>query len=203
MISNTQLGPSVLSSLAIFCSSFWCGRFPSTTAPYYGSAGLIPLVKKDNGVRPLAVGDRFRRLACKLALTLIAADIGPLFQPFQLGVGCPNGADTIIHSVASSLENLFLDECILQVDFSNAFNMVHRATFIRLVKIHFPQISNITNFLYQPQGFLIVGPQKHLRSYSGVQQGDPLAPLLFALVLRDLTSQCSRSRKAWYHRRER
>jgi hypothetical protein len=127
------------------------------------------LVKRDNGVRPLAVGDTFRRLACKLALTLITADIGPLFQPFQLGVGCPNGADTIIHSVASNFENLCLDECILQVDFSNAFNMVGRATFIRLVKIHFPQISNITNFLHQSQGYLIVGPQKHLRSYSGVR----------------------------------
>jgi hypothetical protein len=135
MISDTQLGPSVLSSLATFCSTFVRGRFPSAIAPYYGSARLIPLVKRDNVVRPLAVSDRFRRLACKLALTLITADIGPLFQPFQLGVGCPNTADTIIHSVASTLESLCLDECILQVDFSNAFNMVDRATFIRLVKI--------------------------------------------------------------------
>jgi hypothetical protein len=189
MISDTQLGSSVLNSLAAFCSNFVCGRFPSSISPYYGSARLIPLVKRDNGVRPLAVGDTLRRLACKLALTLISADIGPLFQPFQLGVGCPNGSDTIIHSVASRLESLSYDECILQVDFSNAFNMVDRATFIRLVKIHFPQLSNITNFLYQSQAFLIVGPQLHLRSYSGVQQGDPLAPLLFALVLRDLTLQ--------------
>jgi hypothetical protein len=35
----------------------------------------------------------------------------------------------------------------------------------------------------------MVGPQMHLRSYSGVQQGCRLAPLLFALILRDLTSQ--------------
>jgi hypothetical protein len=35
--------------------------------------------------------------------------------------------------MVSSLENLCLDECILQVDFSNAFNMVDMATFIRLV----------------------------------------------------------------------
>jgi hypothetical protein len=147
------------------------------------------LIKRVNGVRPLAVGDTSRRLACKLALTLISSDIGPLFQPYQLGVGCPNGADTIIHSVASNLENLCLVEWILQVDFSNAFNMVDRATFLRLVKVYIPQLSNISTFLYQSKGYVIVGPQMHLRSYSGVQQGCPLAPLLLALVLRDLTSQ--------------
>jgi hypothetical protein len=63
------------------------------------------------------LGESLRRLACKLALTLVISDIGPYFQPTQLGVGCPNGTDTIIHSVASIMENLSDTDCILQVDF--------------------------------------------------------------------------------------
>jgi hypothetical protein len=73
------------------------------------------------------VGESLRRLACKLALTLVSSDIGSSFQPTQLGVGCPNGTDTIIHFVASILETLSDTDCILQVDFQNAFNMVFRS----------------------------------------------------------------------------
>jgi hypothetical protein len=180
------MGQSVLDSLAFFCGNFVSGHFSTIISPFYGCARLIPLVKKNNGVRALAVGKSLRRMACKLALTLVSSDIGPFFQPTQLDVGCPNGTDTIIHSVASIMENLSDTDCILQVDFQNAFNMVDRKTFLRLVKTHFPLLSNIANFLYQSHAFLILGPQMHLRSLSGVQQGCPLPPFLFALVLQDL-----------------
>jgi hypothetical protein len=189
MTSDTQLGPAVLESLAIFSGLFVSGRLPNDVSPFYGSARLIPLVKrKNNGIRPMAVGETLRRLACKLALTIISSDIGPYFQPTQLGVGCPNGTDTIIHGIASTMESLLDDECILQIDFKNAFNMVDRKSYMNLVNIHFPLLSNIVHYLYEAHSYLIVGPQIHLRSSSGVQQGCPLAAFLFALVLKDLIS---------------
>jgi hypothetical protein len=177
----------ILDDLAIYFAQFVSGKFPQTLAQYYASARLIPLIKKNGGIRPLAVGDTLRRLACKLALTLIKVDIPAVFHPHQYGVGLPNGAETIIHSVASAMENLADDENILQIDFSNAFNLVSRDEFINLINVHFPALSNLVNFLYTTQALLTVGYNDHILSCSGVQQGCPLAPLLFALVLRKLT----------------
>jgi hypothetical protein len=116
MISDPQLGKAVLSHLTHFCNLFISGKFPNTIAPFYGSARLIPLVKKDGGVRPMAVGETLRRLACKVALNSISAELPSFFRPSQLGVGTPYGVEAIVHSVAKSLEKLRPNECILQVD---------------------------------------------------------------------------------------
>ena len=157
MISDAQLGPSVLASLATFCGHFVSGRFPILLAPFYSGATLIPLKKKDGGVRPMAVGDLIRRLACKLVLARVKSDLLPMFLPNQLGVGCPNGAEAIAHSLASSIEDLPPSSCILQVDFQNAFNLVSRTAMITLVREYFPSLSNLVEYLYIPVGHLRIG----------------------------------------------
>jgi hypothetical protein len=55
MSLDPQLGHAILETLAVFGGNFVSGRFPSDVSPFYGSARLIPLVKKNNGVRPMAV----------------------------------------------------------------------------------------------------------------------------------------------------
>jgi Reverse transcriptase (RNA-dependent DNA polymerase) len=137
----------------------------------------------------MAVGETLRRLACKLALTLISGDIQNVFLPQQLGVGTPNGSEAIIHSVATILENLHDDNFILQVDFSNAFNLVSRTKFIELTHKFLPPIWNIVNYLYSGQSLLRIGnSDETILSCAGVQQGCPLAPILFGLALRELTT---------------
>lgn len=195
MVAEPQIGHILLENLAEYCSLFVAGKFPIELAPFYGGARLIPLVKKDGGVRPMAVGDTLRRLACKLALTLISGNIKPTFLPHQLGIGTPNGGESIIHSVAAIMEKLEHNECILQVDFTNAFNLVSREKFLELVKEHFHPIWNITNYLYTSQGILRIGNgSETILSCSGVQQGCPLSPLLFAVVLREITSNLENER---------
>ena len=105
-------------------------------------------------------------------------------------VGCKNGTEAIIHSVASCMENLNPEDAILQVDFSNAFNCVRRERVLELVQLHLPQLENIVRYLYANTSFLIVGGSNEtIESSQGVQQGCPMAPLLFALVLKELTSE--------------
>jgi hypothetical protein len=50
-------------------------------SPYYGGARLIPLCKKDGGVRPLAVGETLRRFVCKLAIRNCAPQFQEHFYP--------------------------------------------------------------------------------------------------------------------------
>jgi hypothetical protein len=120
-----------------------------------------------------------------MALSKSSSRIKEYFPPMQLGVGIPNGAEAIIHSMAFAIENLKPDESALQVDFSNAFNLIDRSAFLSIVKEAFPDLFNLVGYLYSAQGRLLAG-DSCIYSCQGVQQGDPLGPFLFSLVLQEL-----------------
>ncbi|GJY42790.1 putative reverse transcriptase domain-containing protein [Tanacetum coccineum] len=90
---------------------------------------------------------------------------------------------------------------MLTVDFSNAFNLVDRTTLLHEVRTRCPSISLWVDFLYGQSARLYVGDD-HIWSTTGVQQGDPLGPLLFALVLHPLVHRirdcCQLLFHAWY-----
>ena len=76
---------------------------------------------------------------------------------------------------------------MLKVDLKNAFNLVSRQAFLDECAFVFP---NLLPWVFWCYGVhpIIWHPMGHLSSESGVQQGDPLGPLLFALVLHKVIS---------------
>ena len=71
------------------------------------------------------------------------------------------------------------------VDFENAYNRVHRPKMFDFVRKHFPSISNYVERTYGISSELLYG-EFIVSSSSGVQQGDPLSPALFCLILQPL-----------------
>ena len=135
--------------------------------------------------RPIAVGKVIRRLTSKCAARSVQSEALEFLMPLQLGVGIPSGCEAIVHAVASCLEDKSIPpekRFILLVDFSNAFNSVHRSALCREVREHTPGISAWMECSYGVQPLLHLSDHT-LYSCCGVQQGDPLGPLGFALAL--------------------
>ena len=71
---------------------------------------------------------------------------------------------------------------VLKIDLVNAFNLVSRQALLSECSTHFPELLPWVSWCYSRHPVLwhTLG---NLPSQSGVQQGDPLGPLLFSLIL--------------------
>eukprot|EP00662_Eupelagonemidae_sp_cell21_P057790 gene57790-biopygen112413 len=75
------------------------------------------------------------------------------------------------------------DAALLLLDWRNAFNGVDRRTFLQECLEHIPRLYAWVRWCYGQPSHLLFG-SFIIASQAGAQQGDPLAGLLFALVLR-------------------
>ena len=170
------------------------GKAPESISGYLAGANLIPLTKANNGIRPIAVGCTWRRLAAKLAIKMLSDQAPEMLLPHQVGVGVPLGAEALTKAtkkIANQNKNVE-DFVIFTVDFSNAFNSVSRNAFLRETRIHFPQIYNWVRWCYSQPSNLIIAPGTTISSQEGAQQGDPLGPLLFSLALHPIAVRISK-----------
>ena len=163
-------------------------RVPELIRPVVYGANLIALRKKDGGIRPIAVGETFRRLAAKCALAQVRESMVSHLSPLQVGFGVPGGAEAAVHAARSILQHGGQDDVMLKVDFANAFNSIHRSHVYAVVRRLCPQLANFVCQCYSSASFLAFGDDT-ISSEEGLQQGDPLAPLLFCLGIHEELQQ--------------
>ena len=159
--------------------------------PSLFGATLIALNKKGGRVRPIAVGCMLRRLAAKCAGNHVMQAMGALLALHQLGYGVPLGVEAAVHATRIFLQNLQPGHLILKLDFRNAFNCLHRDKMIKAVGKLMPELLPLVLSAYGSPSFLFYG-ENIILSSEGVQQGDPLGPLLFCLTIHNMAQQlCS------------
>ena len=197
LISTTdaQEHGGLLHAIAALCTRWARGRAPPELAVWIAGAPVTPLRKRNNDVRPIAVGETIRRIVASVLLRRHAPEIKSYLAPHQVGVMARNGAESVIHAVRALTERHGQrDElALLKVDFTNAFNLIARPAFLQLVAHRFPGMRSWIDYCYgeglQPN--LWVGDFL-FRSTTGVQQGDPLGPLLFSLALQPVILELRR-----------
>ncbi len=184
---------SILYTFTDFVNVCLAANLPLDLAPFMSSAPLTPLLKKDNSIRPIAVGEIWRRLVSKIASAHARHEVCGYLMPLQLGVGIPNATEAITHAIRSSVNKFghLADRALFKVDFANAFNVIDRSVMLREVWKVCPSIAAWVEYCYASAPLLFIGDEADIFSTTGVQQGDPLGPLLFAITLHILVLELS------------
>uniref|UniRef100_A0A1X7UQU8 Reverse transcriptase domain-containing protein n=1 Tax=Amphimedon queenslandica TaxID=400682 RepID=A0A1X7UQU8_AMPQE len=127
-----------------------------------------PTVRSDFfGARLIALNKRGGGIAC----FRVSEEMADLFSPLQWGFGVKGGIEAAVHAGCYYLDHLPADEAIVKLDFRNAFNSIRRDL----------------STAYSASSSLFWEDRK-LDSSEGVQQGDPLGPLLFCITLHQFTT---------------
>ena len=106
---------------------------------------MLALNKKCGSIRPIAVDLTLRRLASKCANSAVLTRLGPDFSPRQLGLGTPGGCEAAVHSTRRFLESL---APVVKLDFSNAFNSIHRGGMLQAVFDRIPELFAFASSAY-------------------------------------------------------
>jgi len=170
---------------------------PYRSCPVFFGGRLLALSKKSGGIRPIAIGLTLRRLASKCANSYGVKKLAGYFYPHQLGIGTPGGCEAAVHSARRFIEVLPQNHVFVKLDFTNAFNSLHRHDMLHSVYNRLPELYAYCQSAYGQPSNLFFGPHVIL-SEEEAQQGDPLGPLLFGNTLHPVLSPLQADLKLGY-----
>ena len=199
--TSANLVEKCLVALVKLVNVMAAGKVPDSVAPYLCGARLHAAKKKDNTLRPIAVGNLLRRLVAKCFSSALAPKAATLLGPHQLCVGVRGGCEAIAQAVRRVVKE-DPSKWVLQADLINAYNLVDRAKVLEETARHFPECLAWAKTCYGAPSFLKFG-LANILSALGLHQGDPLAGLLFCLALKPVVDIIEEqvptlSLNAWY-----
>ncbi|CAI5986656.1 unnamed protein product [Closterium sp. NIES-64] len=175
-----------LPSLLRLFQNWLQAELPLSVRSYYTASTLVALKKPQGGVRPIAIGEVLPRLLSRCITLMFKQQMRDTFLPcLQFGVAVPAGIEVMAHAVQSAL-SLHPDWAVLQLDVANAFNSFNRIAMFKALRSSpfSPLIPYFSLFYSSPSPLHYRnGPTLHtFESASGVRQGDPCGPFLYALT---------------------
>ena len=162
----------------------WVNLMLSGKLPRHGAlldSALIGLMKPNNDVRPIAIGEVWYRFAASCALAALG-HTGAALAPVQLGAGTQGGVYAAVHAVKAALA-ADPQAIALHMDVRNAFNLLGRDAIFAAVKRECPELLPFVQWAYGAATDLVVlgSDADPLKSATGVRQGDPLSALLYSI----------------------
>ena len=138
-------------------------------------------------MRPVAGGETLRKLTARALMRGHRDALLSAAGEFQFGAGRPAGAETLLHTVQAVAAHR-PSHAWVQLDVANAFPSVSRRAVLEAVEEFAPVLLPLAEtFLRRTSSFLYLGADgqgEELHATLGVEQGDVLGPLLFAVGFR-------------------
>lgn len=180
-------GAPFLEALTLVVNAIAAGRCSSLECLF--GARLFATEKKCGGIRPIACGEVLRRIAAKGLATLLKSRFEQVLEPlFQCGIAQKRGLESAVIAARAFMAGSGAKGCLLKIDVTNAFNSVDRSDVLRHCARLVPELLPYSIAAYASPSLLFFRG-KCLPSRSGVQQGDPLGPVLFCLVFASIVAQ--------------
>lgn len=162
------------------CSSF---MDPLVLEAYLANR-LIP-INKNPGVRPIGIGEVFRRIIGKVINKVLKNDAMKAAGATQLCAGQTAGIEAVIHFMVDLFDNDDTDG-LLMVDADNAFNRLKRSAALHNIRFVCPSYGTVIINCYRSGARLFVEGGRELTSWEGTTQGCTLAMIMYALALMPL-----------------
>ena len=143
LLGSADIKPNLLTAITALVNHLLQGHCPTAVLPFLFGGSLPALKKKTRGVRPIAVGYYWRRLAAKCANTFASAKLLDSFNPIQLSVGVRGGCDAAAHAYRRYVTSMQEGHVIAKLDFTNAFNCIQRDAILNAVFDKVPEIYSI------------------------------------------------------------
>ena len=96
--------------------------------------------KKSGGIRSIVVGYVWRRLAAKCASAHAIDTLTDYFSLIQLSASVPGCCEAAVHATGRFMSSKPDNYIIAKLDFSNAFNCLHRDTMLERVSEIIPEL---------------------------------------------------------------
>jgi hypothetical protein len=147
-------------------------------------------------LRPLAMGEFFLKLAANYCISLGADSHAAIFEPIQLAVGTPCGAERAVQRIQACIEAYPTEHITIHIDATNAFPSLERAPLLASVYADRRLCSswNVFSFAYGSPSTLLVMHHGHVMgqfpSDRGVKQGCALAGMGFAHTIHPVYQAC-------------
>ncbi|KAL0223241.1 hypothetical protein P9112_002631 [Eukaryota sp. TZLM1-RC] len=137
--------------------------------------------------RPIAVSESLKIIFSACCLSRFNEKAKKILLPFQYGINTTDGVSSAIFATHVLFRQNESNVC-MSLDFSNAFNSLSRRSIHGALLQYMPELMPYFQSTYSTCSNLHFG-DSILSSSSGVQQGDPLGPLLFCLAIHPILLQ--------------
>ena len=139
--SYRKCSDDLAEEIAVFARRLCIEDIHHESLEMFWACRLVPLMKDDDGVRPVGIGETLRRIVGKCVLKAVGNDVQMAAGALQTCAGIQSGIEAAIHAMARTFEE---EECeaVILVDADNAFNRLNR-------KVALHNISRSCPSLYQ------------------------------------------------------
>ena len=170
--------------------------------------GRLLALDKCPGVRPIGIGETWRRASAKCLLRVAGPAAKEACGSTQLCAGLEAGIEGAVHSMQQLCDQHLTEEHwgFLLIDASNGFNELNRHMMLWTIRHEWPAGARFAFNCYKYWSPLVLrghsGGFSCLFSKEGITQGDPLSMVLYGLALlpliRHLHSEHPHAAQQWY-----